>query len=147
MSHPKLEELLRRDTRYPFEAYEFVFNALAHTQRLLDRVPPDELRFPLAETRKPPPTKEYHVSGPELLAGVRDLAQQEFGLMARVVFRLWGINKTDDIGEIVFNLIDAELMSQTAEDNRADFHNVYDMETALLEGYVISGRPEGEDEL
>jgi uncharacterized repeat protein (TIGR04138 family) len=146
MSHPKLEDLLRRDRRYPFEAYEFVFNALSHTQRLLDRVPPEGLRF-LAEMKNPTREKRHHVSGPELLEGVRDLARQEFGLMARIVFRLWGINTTDDIGEIVFNLIDAELMSQTDEDHRADFHAVYDMETALTEGYVISGRPEGEDEV
>lgn len=141
MSHPKLEELLRRDTRYPFEAYEFVFNALGFTQRRLDRVPPKP------RAKDTDAVKEHHVSGPELLDGVRELALREFGLMARTVFRLWGINTTDDIGSIVFNLIDAELMSQTDQDHRQDFHAVYDMDAALSEGYVISGRPEGEDDL
>ena len=53
--------------------------------------------------------------GPELLGGVRDLALQEFGLMARTVFRMWGVNSTADFGEIVFNLIDAGLMSKTSQ--------------------------------
>ncbi len=57
--------------------------------------------------------------------------------MARTVLHLWGIHKTDDIGEIVFNLIDAELMSRTAEDTRADFHEVFDLDAALVHGYRI----------
>ena len=42
MHHPKLDEVVRRDPRYAYEAYEFVFAALAHTQRMLGRVPPQE---------------------------------------------------------------------------------------------------------
>ena len=96
---------MRRDPRYAYEAYEFVFAALAHTQKLLGREPPRE---PGDE-----PEPHHHVSGPELLDGIRDLALREFGLMARTVFRLWGINRTDDFGEIVFNLVEANLMSKT----------------------------------
>ena len=77
------------------------------------------------------------MSGRELLEGVRDLALEEFGLMARVVFRLWGIEQTDDFGEIIFNLIDAKLLSKTESDSRADFHDVFDLDRALTEGYAI----------
>jgi uncharacterized repeat protein (TIGR04138 family) len=42
MHHPKLDEVVQGDPRYTYEAYEFVFAALAHTQRLLGRVPPQE---------------------------------------------------------------------------------------------------------
>jgi len=129
---PCLEEIARRDRRYSYEAYEFVFAALAHTQKRLGK-PPDE----------PEPETTHHVSGPELLEGVRDLALREFGLMARTVFRLWGINGTGDFGEIVFNLIEANLMSKTDEDNRADFVGVYDLDEALVHGYHI---PAGETE-
>ena len=135
--HPKLDELVRRDPRYAYEAYEFLFAALAHTQQMLGRVPPADTP---GEQQK-----DYHVSGPELLAGVRDLALREFGLMARTVFRMWGINSTADFGELVFNLVDAKLMSKTAHDRRADFHDVYDLDEALVEGYRIEARedPEG----
>jgi uncharacterized repeat protein (TIGR04138 family) len=57
--------------------------------------------------------------------------------MARVVFRMWGINQTGDFGAIVFNLIDAGLMTRTDQDRREDFENVYDMDRDLLQGYRI----------
>lgn len=128
MHHPKIEELVRRDPRYTYEAYEFVFAALAHTQQMLGRSP---------ELDTSNPGAEHHVSGRQLLLGIRDLAHREFGLMARVVFRLWGINKTADFGEIVFNLVESDLMSKTPDDNRADFADVYDLDKALVEEYRI----------
>jgi uncharacterized repeat protein (TIGR04138 family) len=126
--HQALAEVVRRDPRYTYEAYEFVFAALGHTQRLLKRVPRE------GEGEAGP---QHHVTGPELLDGIRDLALREFGLMARTVFRLWGINKTDDFGEIVFNLVESNLMSKTDEDNRRDFQNVYDLDNALVQGFRI----------
>jgi uncharacterized repeat protein (TIGR04138 family) len=130
MHHPKLAEIVRRDPRYAYEAYEFVFAALTHAQKMLGRLPREEAS---AEAEV-----QHHVSGPELLQGVRDLALREFGMMARIVFRRWGINETDDFGEIVFNLVDATLMSRTSEDTRRDFHAVYDLDRALLDGYRIN---------
>src|SRR5215471_9295907 len=103
MHHPKLAELVKRDPRYAYEAYEFVFEALGHTQRLLGRVPAEEE----ASVGDP----QYHVTGRELVLGIRDLALREFGMMARIVLRMWGINRTSDFGEIVFNLVEGKLMS------------------------------------
>ena len=80
---------------------------------------------------------KHHVSGPQLLEGIRQFALQEFGLMARVVFHQWGIRRTDDFGEIVFNLIEAELMSKTPGDRREDFHGVFDLDAALVQGFRI----------
>jgi uncharacterized repeat protein (TIGR04138 family) len=57
--------------------------------------------------------------------------------MATTVFKCWGIRATDDFGEIVFNLVDGELMSKTDEDCREDFHNVFDLEDSLMQDYVI----------
>jgi uncharacterized repeat protein (TIGR04138 family) len=124
----RLAELVECDPRYAYEAYEFVFAALAFTQKLLDRVPRDE---------EEEPGPEYHVSGPELLQGVRALALQEYGRMARVVFKLWGIQRTDDFGEIIFNLVQKNLMSKTEKDCRDDFHAVYDFNQALVEDFHL----------
>ena len=135
--HPKIDELIRRDPRYPYEAYEFLFSALAHTQHLLERTPPSDRQS----------DQEYHVSGRELLEGVRDLALREFGLMARTVFRMWGINRTDDFGELVFNLVETGLMSKTTEDQRQDFHDVYDLDKALVQDYRIEVGDEAEGSL
>ena len=131
--HPGLAEVVRRDPRYAYEAYEFVFYALHHTQKNLGREPPAEAPAELRNGRAPEP--HHHVSGPELLDGIRELALREYGRMARTVFRLWGIERTDDFGEIVFNLIEAGMMSQTAEDSRRYFQGVYDLDRALVEGF------------
>ena len=136
MHHPKLDEVVRRDPRYAYEAYEFVFAALAYTQKALGRAPHEEP----AEGAE----AAHHVTGRELLFGIRDFALREFGLMARTVFRLWGINRTDDFGEIVFNLVEANLMSKTAEDDRKDFHDVYDLDQALVRDYRIELKGEAE---
>jgi uncharacterized repeat protein (TIGR04138 family) len=58
--------------------------------------------------------------------------------MARVVFRQWGIHRTDDVGEIIFNLIEAEQLSKTDSDHRSDFQDVFDLDRALSEGFTIA---------
>ncbi len=138
MHHPKLDEVVRRDPRYAYEAYEFVYSALRHAQRMLGREPP-------AATEQSH-EGDYHVTGKQLLEGVRDLALREFGLMARTVFRAWGINNTADVGEIVFNLVAANLMSKTDEDNRDDFRDVYDLDQVLVHEYRIDVKEEVEEE-
>jgi uncharacterized repeat protein (TIGR04138 family) len=127
----KLEDVVKKHPRYAYEAYEFMFHALNFTQKMLGREPPEEGADPGAAG------PQHHVSGQELLEGIRVLALREFGLLARTVFHLWGIDRTDDFGEIVFNLVEAELMSKTSEDNRDDFRGVYDLDEALVHGFRI----------
>ena len=123
----ELLKVVRRDPRYALEAYQFLYDALEFTQQKLGRRPQLEQGAEI--------TSEHHVSGPELLQGARELALREYGLMARTVFRMWGIQRTDDFGEMVFNLVEANLMSKTDEDSRKDFQNVYDLDEAL--NYLI----------
>jgi len=105
-------DLLRRDPRYRADAYHFVFEALDFT----------------LNTRG---VGRRHVSGPEIMDGVRRLALERFGYMARVVFEHWGITETDDFGEIVFNLISADLLQKTADDRKEDFYGLFDFEDAF----------------
>jgi uncharacterized repeat protein (TIGR04138 family) len=123
---PKLFEIVRHDERYAYEAYEFIFEALEYTLHMLGK-----------QDAEKEETVARHVSGAELMQGVRELALREFGLMARTVFRQWGVNATGDFGNIVFNLIEAELMSKTAEDNLADFQDQYDLDEALVQGFRL----------
>ena len=120
--NPKLAAVVKNDPRYAYEAYDFVFHAIQHTQRMMGREMPRE-----NESIQ----KRHHVSGPELLEGIRKLALAEFGMMAKTVFDMWGIRATDDWGNIVFNLIEAELMRRTPEDSLDDFRAVYDFASAL----------------
>jgi uncharacterized repeat protein (TIGR04138 family) len=132
MHHPGLAELVRRDPRYTYEAYEFLFESLAFTQQRLNRIPQESEVGP-----------QHHVSGPELLDGIRELALREFGLMARTVFRMWGINKTDDFGEMVFNLVESNLMSKTDEDKLSDFRDVYNLDQVLVHDFHIQLSEDG----
>jgi len=72
-----------------------------------------------------------HIKGPQLLRGVRELALDEFGPMARSVLNSWGLGEGEDIGEIVYNLIDAGLMSKTPEDRKKDFHGVMKFDKSM----------------
>lgn len=117
-----LQDLCRRDTRYPLQAYEFVYAALGYVQE---------------EMIKKEPAKEgpRHVTGQQLAIGCRDLALQEYGMMASVVLKSWNITETADIGEMVYNLIGIGLMTRTETDRKEDFHNVYDMQKVFAESF------------
>ena len=123
-------DIFRHDPRYPVEAYQFVLDGLNFTQEKLGRVP-----TPAAHS---PGKNENHISGSELVEGVCELARREFGFLAKVVFHQWGIRQSDDIGEIVFNMIESELLSKTESDSRADFHNLCNIDRALSEGFTIN---------
>jgi uncharacterized repeat protein (TIGR04138 family) len=108
-----LERILARDFRYHREAYLFLREALEQTQK----------RF--HQSRKAEP---QHVTGKELLEGVREYALGQFGPMAQTVLNEWGIHRCEDIGELVFNMIDQALLSKTETDSRDDFKGGYDFE-------------------
>ena len=129
MSQLRLAEVVQRDPRFAYEAYDFVFAGLEHTQKMLGRVP--------GENAATPAGVEHHVSGRELVEGIRDLALREFGLMARIVFRMWGIKNTVDFGDIVFNLVEEKLMSKTDQDNREDFRDIFDIDHDLVQDFQI----------
>ena len=128
-----LAAILARDARYSVHAYAFVFEALEHTksQKKLGQA-----RSRRKKHRSADPSQ--HVSGQELCHGARELALRLYGLMALTVLARWGITSTSDLGNIVFNLIEAGDMERSSEDSRADFDRVYDFETAFKHDYVMA---------
>jgi len=141
--------LLERDTRYKFDAYVFVFEALRYAQDRLDlgrsyseeaedadsREGFDELDELLEDE---PSEAERHVSGQELCEAIRLFALEQYGLVAKNVLDHWGIRATADFGELVFNLIDIGKMRKTEHDRREDFDNVYDFDEAFRQGFEIT---------
>ena len=61
----------------------------------------------------------------------------EFGPLARVVLSSWSITRTEDFGEIVFNLVEEQLLSRRDEDKKEDFRDGYDFVEAFERGYKI----------
>jgi uncharacterized repeat protein (TIGR04138 family) len=112
-------DVVRKDPRFSAEAYHFLLEALDFTLKRR------------GEGRK-------HVTGPEILEGVRDLALETFGFLARAVLQQWGIRRTDDFGAVVFNLIDVDLLQKTADDRLEDFVAYYEFSRAFDTAFTES---------
>lgn len=125
----RIHYLARSDKRYAPEAFFFVSEAIART---VEWVRKGELA-PTDQEHERGEGEEYHVSGQELLVGIRRLARERWGLMARYVFDVWGVRRTEDFGEIVFLMVeDPELQWRKREnDTREDFAAGYDFKDAF----------------
>lgn len=110
-----LIKILGQETGYDPQSYSFVMAALHFTRKKLNRA--------------------GHVTGEELLDGIKDYTLEEFGPMSRTVLEYWGIKTTGDFGEIVFNMIDAGLLTRTDKDSKKDFQNRYDFKEAFDKGH------------
>jgi len=109
------------DPRYRREAYGFVMAALGTTVQSL---PEERLADP----------ERRHLSGQELVHGAVALARREFGLMAPTVFREWGVGKAEDLGSIVFQLVEIGQLSARPEDRPEDFAGGPDLLWSLSDG-------------
>ncbi len=115
----KIQAVRRRDRRFSRHAYYFVLDALDFTMTQLGR---EALSG-----------EDRHVGGRELLIGIKEYASDQFGPMAALVFERWGVRRSGDFGEIVFNLIDAELLSRRPSDSRLDFADGIDFRETFAE--------------
>ena len=122
-----LEQILQEDARFDAEAYLFLKDALDHTVKMMG---------------KPAHGPAKHVTGQELLNGIRGYALQEYGPMALRVLNTWGIRRTEDFGELVFNLIGKGIFGKTATDRKEDFANGYDFFEALAKPFLPASRPQ-----
>ncbi len=130
-------DLLKRDRRYKAEAYFFVFQALHYAQEKLHlgRLQKSETT---GESRTDENNHANHVTGQDLSRAARDFALSQYGFLAKTVLEDIGIQKSEDIGEIVYNLIGINVMHKTAEDSPADFANIFDFSLAFEGQYQIS---------
>lgn len=120
-----LELIRAKDPRYARDAYQFVREALDYTQRAIGRENRDEIR---------------HVTGQELLGGIRDFALVQFGPMAVTVFEEWGVRQCEDFGEIVFNMVEIGLLAKTEDDSRAHFAGGYDFFEAFRRPFLPASK-------
>jgi uncharacterized repeat protein (TIGR04138 family) len=116
-----LDSIVANDPRYQRDAYIFLRDALDYTTK---------------QQKKARGTTVRHVAGPELLEGVRQYALKEFGPLVITVFESWGIRACEDIGHMVFNLIDAGVFGKTEEDSMEDFKSVYDFREAFVKPFA-----------
>ena len=119
-----IKRITKKDPRYDVEAYIFIREAMDFTMKKL---------------KKPSSGKSRHISGTELLDGIREYAVEQFGPITLAVLKEWGISKTEDFGEIVFNLVESGELGRTNEDRREDFANGYDFNEAFSKPFAPTG--------
>jgi uncharacterized repeat protein (TIGR04138 family) len=116
-----LEQILEKDPRFHRDAYFFVRESLDFTQKNVGKETQNEIR---------------HVSGQQLLEGIRDFGLNQFGPMTLTVLEYWGIRGCEDFGEIVFNMVEFHLLAKTDQDSREDFKNGYNFEQTFRQPFL-----------
>lgn len=124
-----VELIYKEDPRYDRKAYTFIRQGLDHTVKELKK----------KEAAKK--TGSQHVTGAELLEGIRIYALEQYGPLAKTVLNSWGITRCPDFGEIVFNLIEYNVFSKTENDRREDFVDLYSFDDAFVKPFLPLQRP------
>ena len=115
-----MDQIRQRESRYEEGAYLFVLAALEYSQAQL-------------QVRR-------HITGRELATACRDLAIERYGIMARLVLERWGVASTEDIGSVVFTLVDLGFLASQPTDTREQFSDVYDFVEAFERRYPWNGK-------
>ena len=116
--------ICKEDTRFDRKAYDFIRLGLDHTVKELKN----------KESART--SRSRHVSGPELLEGLRVYALEQFGPLTKTVLESWGIRRCSDFGDIVFNLIEYNVFSKTDNDRREDFSDLYTFDEAFVKPFL-----------
>lgn len=130
MQDPDFAEIVglicKEDPRFDRKAYDFIRLGLDHAVKELKKK--DATRA----------TRSRHVSGPELIEGLRVYALDQFGPLAKTVLNSWGVKRCSDFGDIVFNLIEYNVFSKTDNDRREDFTDLYSFDEAFVKPFLPS---------
>jgi len=116
----KVEGIVATDDRYDREAYDFLREALEAT---------------LKRRKKSRKELPGHVNAAELLEGFRHHALRQFGPMSVTVLDYWGVRNCEDVGHMVFNLVQAGVFGKTEEDTLDAFRTGYDFELAFVKPF------------
>ena len=118
-----VRELALQDGRYSPEAFRFLFESLEYAIRLAGKENEEGA--------------SRHVSGQEVLQGMREFARHTFGPLAAQVWRSWGVHETMDWGRIVFLLVDGGMLNRQDDDSIEDFRDGFDFDEAFVADYQL----------
>lgn len=121
-----LDLIVKEDPRFERGAYFFLRQALDYTMK--------------QHKKGAGKGREAHISGQELLEGVRAFALEQYGPMAKTLLNEWGVHQCADFGEIVFNLVDYGILGKTEKDSREDFAQGYDFGDAFVKPFEPVGK-------
>jgi uncharacterized repeat protein (TIGR04138 family) len=116
-----IDRVISLDPRYDRDAYLFLRDALDFTVKQ---------RKKMREG-----TGSGHVTGQQLLEGIRQYALKQFGPMVVTVLSYWGVARCEDFGEMVYNLIGIGVFGKTDADSLEDFKGGYSFQDAFVTPY------------
>jgi uncharacterized repeat protein (TIGR04138 family) len=119
-------EIVKTDPRFNAQAYRFVREGLDYTLKLHKRTQG---------------TVPRHVTGPELLEGLRQYTLKEFGPMGKTVLNEWGITRCEDFGAIVFNLVQHGILGKSENDKPEDFAEIFTFDEAFVKPFLPKKTP------
>jgi len=120
-----VEQIIDEDPRFSGEAYAFISDAVLYTSQKLQA---DDS------------SKKKHITGKELLDGIKEFALQEFGPIAPEVLRHWGLNDSMSIGHVVFNMVNKNLLGKSQEDSLEDFKGGFDFDRAFSKPFLSDAK-------
>ena len=112
-----IKAIREEDSRYSARAYYFLRQALDYSLKRIDQEESNNV--------------SRHISGQELLEGIRLFALEQFGPMSLYLLNNWGVENCSDFGNIVFNLVESQVLGKTENDSPEDFMHGYDFNTAF----------------
>lgn len=121
--HEALTQILAEDPRYHADAYFFIRESIHFASKIM---------------KKPARGPQRHFTAAELLEAIRQYALREYGPMARTILNSWGIRQCPDFGQIVFNLVNKNILRKTESDSIHDFDGGYDFDSAFRIPYLPS---------
>lgn len=161
-----IEEVVAELGRYPLDAFIFIQECIGVASEQvhgpmtpeesavaswMDRHNVDlEMLCHLSETGSLPPDiadimekiggpekMNRHVTGQQLCWAVRDAALKRYGLMAQSVLARWNITRTEDIGAIIFALVENDWLKKLPSDSIEDFRDVFSFKDAFELNYRV----------
>ena len=117
--HEAVNRISSKDSRYDKAAYYFIRKALDYS---------------LKKVVKKKSKKDNHVSGQELLEGIRRYGLEQYGPMTFTLLDYWGVKSCKDFGEMVFNLVEEGIFGRREQDSKNDFDGKqdYDFQVAFI---------------
>lgn len=116
-----VERIVDKDPRFSVEAYAFISDAVLYTTHKIE---------------SDSPAKQHHITGKELLDGIKDFAMQQFGPIAPAVLRHWGLNDSMAIGHVVFNMVNNQLLGKSQKDTIDDFKHGFDFDMEFSKPFL-----------
>ena len=125
-----LDKILKKDPVYPREAYLFLREGLDYAQKKIGKANKNEIR---------------HITGKELLEGIREYGISMYGPLTATVLEEWGVTRCEDFGKLVFKMVEYGLLSKTERDTMEDFKGAYEFYDAFCKPFIPGSKVKTKD--